>query len=133
MIEFPVLDNFFYRDELDSSNPEILMTKKSFNLLKDSADILKINTINCLTIKKIIQTNDTLDLKFLKAKSEKKYYLKIKRYRSGKTIIFEDDGFDIFLDKISKENIFKLKKQNCGGYKYFSGSFKFYPEKIILP
>jgi hypothetical protein len=132
MVEFPELENFFYKDELASSNSEVIYTQKSFNSLIDSVDLFNYKTLNCKSIQSLMQIEITSIPKFLKKKSEKKYYLKIKRYRKGKTIVFKDDGFDIFLDKASKENILKLKNQNCGGYKYFTGHFKFYPDNIVL-
>jgi len=133
LIEFPELENFFYKDELISSNSEVLYMQKSFNNIIDSNDLHLTKTLKCKNIKSLMQAKTTSIPKFLKKKSEKRYYLKISRYRSGKSIIFEDDGANVFLDKISKENILKLKNQKCVDYECFTGSFEFIPKEIVLP
>ncbi|AZA78977.1 hypothetical protein EG347_16380 [Chryseobacterium sp. G0186] len=136
MIEFPVLDNFFYKDEFELTNSESIFLKKSFASLKDTSDVHYTKIFKCLTVKDFIKTNDTLYLKFLKAKSEKNYYLKIKRYRKGQTIIFKDDGFDLMYklidDSSKKMKLNEIENQNCHNYKYFTGTFTFFPRELTL-
>ncbi|UOU96860.1 hypothetical protein MUU74_10170 [Chryseobacterium daecheongense] len=136
MIEYPELDNFYYKDEFDSSNSEVLYIKKSFDKLVDKTDKINYENLKCKTVQKLVRTNNISIPKFIKSKSEKKYYFKITRYRKGKTIVFKDDGFDLILNSFNdkkKSELNNIRNQKCIDYKYFTGRFKFYPDAIILP
>ncbi|MCP1301661.1 hypothetical protein NK356_21015 [Chryseobacterium sp. S0630] len=136
MIEYPLLNNFFYEDELEASTPEVLYMQKSFDLLKNDLDVRLNRDLKCKKIQDMMKIKENSIPKFIKKKSQKKYYLKIRRYRKGETIVFKDDDFDFIFNLLNddqKNAISNIKNQNCGGYTYFTGSIKFYPDKIILP
>lgn len=134
MIEFPTLDNFLYKDELESSTSEVLYVQKSFEILENKDDLSIYTNKNCSTVMELMNSTSILTPKFIKKNSEKEYYLKIKRYRGGKTIVFNDDGFDKLniSDNNKRRALQKIKDQNCFGYRYFTGNFSFYPNEIIL-
>lgn len=136
MIEYPLLNNFFYKDEIEASTSEVLYMQKSFDLLKDDVDVSLNRDLKCKKIQDIMKVKEDSTPKFIKKKSQKKYYLKIGRYRKGETIVFKDDDFDFIFNLLNddqKNSISNIKNQNCGDYTYFTGSIKFYPDKIILP
>lgn len=136
IVEFPSLDNFYYKDEWQASTPEMIYVKKSFVLLKNDVDDNLNKNINCETLQDLMNIKDQVPLKFIKQNSEKTYILKIINYRSGQTILFDDDNFNFVQNLINEDRrkfINSIKNQNCNGYKYFTGNFIFVPTEIVLP
>ncbi|MCT4011153.1 hypothetical protein HZQ24_02195 [Elizabethkingia anophelis] len=137
MLEFPSLDNFFYENEEESNygeSPNI--SKLRLIKLDNQNDIDVYKKINCTTMEKIVSNTKKSIPKFLLKKSKKNYFLKLKGYKSGNTIVLKDDGYKTFLNMLDskKQAAFnKIKDQKCNGYKYFTGKFEFIPNKIILP
>lgn len=134
-VEFPALDNFFYKDQYEESSPENLRITKSFEAIDDKIDIDLNKENQCFSLKN--EFGEVAKFKFVNKKSQKIYYLKIKNYRKGETIIFTDDGFDAIYNIAGLKNkdvlLSKIKIQSCGKYEYFTGSFEFIPKQIILP
>ncbi|MBW8361053.1 MAG: hypothetical protein K0M56_02560 [Kaistella sp.] len=136
MIEFPVLNNFYYKDELDASTSEIIYTKQSFNLLGDTMDDNLKKNLKCKAFQDLMEIHNDSGLKFINKNSTKKYYLKITRYRRGKTLLLKDDNFNFvykLLDGDRKKLVIDIKNQSCGNYRYFTGDFEFIPKEITIP
>lgn len=135
ILEFPVLENFFYKDQYDETTSEKILTTKSFIEKANEIDMKLNKEFHCFSIKKEFGDKNFKNFKFLNKKSEKIYFLKIVNYRKGKTIIFRDDSFDNVCSIVGNKNklLSKIKNQKCGKYYYFTGSFEFMPEEIILP
>ncbi|WP_312341823.1 hypothetical protein [Chryseobacterium binzhouense] len=133
MIEFPALDNFNYKDEFEESTPEVLYFQQSVEDLDDENDLMIYKNNHCKTVSKIMNSNSIIIPKFIKKNSKKKYYLKIDRYRKGETLVFSDAGFDeLNIPYKKKPTLNNIKTYSCAGYKYFTGKFSFYPNKIVL-
>ncbi|UKB84343.1 hypothetical protein LF887_01430 [Chryseobacterium sp. MEBOG06] len=139
LIEIPTLENFFYEDEFNEIGPEYFGPLTLLIMKKDSSDIKKYIALKC----EGIEDHHTLNTnypKFIDKKSSRKYYYKLVGYKSGRTILLKDDNFKTVIHNLNisvndkrKEKLMKLKDQTCGNYTYFTGSIKFYPDKIILP
>lgn len=137
ILEFPSLDNFLYENEVENHSSESpYISKLHLINVEDQGDIDMYKKSNCMTIERIMTNTQKSIPKFLLKKSKKKYFFKLKGYKSGNTIILKDDGYDVFantLDENKKDIFNKMRNQNCNGYKYFTGEFEFTPSKIILP
>ncbi|PKF75332.1 hypothetical protein [Chryseobacterium sp. PMSZPI] len=138
LIEIPTLESFFYEDEFNKMGPEYFGPLTLLSMKKDSSDIKKYNALKCEGIEN--QTLKNNCPKFIDKNSTKKYYYKLVGYKTGRKILLKDDDFKTLLHNLNisvndkrKENFIKLKNKTCEGYTYFTGSIKFYPDKIILP
>ena len=136
MVEFPYVSNFYYKDEIDASSSELVSLHQSFAIISDYRDTSIFKNSKCKLVQQYLDLKDSIQPKFLEKRSEKKYYLKIKRYRSGKTIVFQDDNFSFVFNLLKegdKQKISSFRNYSCNGYKYFTGTFKFFPSEITLP
>lgn len=129
LVEFPKIDNFLYEDELENMGPENFEPITLITMKVDSTDFKKLKALKCINL---VIDNLSLDnnVKFFEGKGKRKYYYKLKGYKKGRVLLMQDLGVNKFADK---KTVKKLKFRNCGGYEYFTGSFEFYPKKIILP
>ncbi|MCJ8155780.1 hypothetical protein MKJ01_18685 [Chryseobacterium sp. SSA4.19] len=134
VIEYPDLEDFPYKDELEANTPEIIYTKKSFEVQGDPEDLSISRNSDCIRLKDIMNSNFDLMPKFIKKNSEKTYYLKFTRYRTGKTLYFEDWNFDsLFLSHKNRQKLLeKVKSQNCSGYRYYTGNISFDIHELTL-
>lgn len=130
LVEFPKIDNFLYKDELDNMGPENFKPITLITMKVDSTDFKKFIALKCsnLMIDSLSLNNN--NSKFIERKSKRKYYYILKGYKKGRELLMQDLGVNEFADK---KTVKKLKFRNCDCYQYFTGSFEFIPKKIILP